>query len=169
LLLQIMQTQNSPTPTDFDFLIGNWDVSHCRLKERLAGCTEWVKFTGTSETRKVLGGSGNIEDNTLQLPEGTYRAVALRSFNSSKGEWAIWWLDSRSPWSLDTPVIGSFANGVGLFYANDTFSGRPIRVRFTWTASNPEAPRWEQAFSQDAGATWETNWTMDFSRSSNTD
>ena len=25
-------------------------------------------------------------------------------------------------------------------------------------------PTWEQAFSADAGATWETNWTMEFRR-----
>jgi len=29
----------------------------------------------------------------------------------------------------------------------------------------PHAPRWEQALSVDGGATWETNWTMDFVRS----
>jgi hypothetical protein len=27
-----------------------------------------------------------------------------------------------------------------------------------------DAARWEQAFSDDGGATWETNWTMDFAR-----
>ena len=27
-----------------------------------------------------------------------------------------------------------------------------------------EVPRWEQAFSRDAGITWETNWTMEFRR-----
>jgi hypothetical protein len=25
-------------------------------------------------------------------------------------------------------------------------------------------PRWEQAFSEDGGETWETNWVMDFAR-----
>jgi hypothetical protein len=25
-------------------------------------------------------------------------------------------------------------------------------------------PRWEQAFSEDGGETWETNWIMDFTR-----
>jgi hypothetical protein len=159
-----MKNANSAIPTDFDFVIGAWTVAHRRLKERLVGCTEWVTFPGTSETRKILGGLGNIEDNTLELPDGTYRAAALRSYNPTRKEWAIWWLDSRSPWALDTPVIGSFTKGVGLFYADDHLNGRPIRIRFTWTTPQLDAPHWEQAFSADAGATWETNWTMDFSR-----
>jgi hypothetical protein len=29
---------------------------------------------------------------------------------------------------------------------------------------DPANPRWEQAFSDDAGKSWETNWTMDFRR-----
>lgn len=161
-----MQTCVPASSSDFDFVIGNWDVSHRRLRERLAGCTEWVEFPGSSETRKILGGAGNIEDNILELPEGTYRAVALRSFNQANGEWAIWWLDGRSPWNLDTPVVGKFSNGVGLFYADDNFNGRPICVRFTWTATTPDTLHWEQAFSPDAGSTWETNWTMDFVRRS---
>ena len=151
-------------PTDFDFLIGRWDVRHRRLKERLSGCTEWAEFAGATVARKVLGGFGNMDDNTIELPGGPYRAVTLRSFDPSKKQWAIWWLDGRNPWTLDTPVIGQFTDGVGLFYGDDTFNGKPIRVRFIWTVPKPAAPHWEQAFSVDTGATWETNWTMDFSR-----
>jgi hypothetical protein len=33
--------------TDFDFLIGSWNIQHRRLKERLKGCTEWEEFEGT--------------------------------------------------------------------------------------------------------------------------
>jgi hypothetical protein len=149
---------------DFDFVIGSWQVAHRRLKERLANCSEWIEFPGTSQTRKVLGGSGNVEDNFLELPDGPYRAVALRSFDAAHSAWAIWWLDGRAPWSLDAPVIGAFVNGVGLFYADGDFNGKPIRIRFTWTRISADALRWEQAFSPDAGATWETNWTMDFAR-----
>jgi hypothetical protein len=36
------------------------------------------------------------------------------------------------------------------------------RVRFLWTQVTSGRPHWEQAFSADAGANWETNWTMDF-------
>ena len=42
--------------------------------------------------------------------------------------------------------------------------GQPIRVRFTWSRRDHAEPRWEQAFSDDGGETWETNWVNDFTR-----
>jgi hypothetical protein len=53
---------------------------------------------------------------------------------------------------------------VGLFFAEDNLNDRPIKIRFTWDARVPQAPVWEQAFSEDDGATWETNWVMHFKR-----
>ncbi|MFZ1701248.1 MAG: hypothetical protein WBO10_14895 [Pyrinomonadaceae bacterium] len=148
---------------DFDFAIGDWIVKHRRLKDRLVGCDEWVEFDGTMSTRKILGGAGNLEDNFLDLPGDPYRAIALRSFNAKDSQWSIWWLDGRNPTNLDVPVLGGFADGTGLFFAKDQLDGQPIVVRFTWIVSD-ENPRWEQAFSNDEGSTWETNWTMDFQR-----
>lgn len=149
---------------DFDFQRGTWRVRHRRLKARLANCTDWEEFGGTCEQQPILGGNGNIEDNLIHLPGGSYRAVALRSFDPVGGTWAIWWLDARSPHSLDVPVIGRFENGVGSFYADDMLDGAPIRIRFLWLRTDTPSPRWEQAFSADGGGSWETNWTMDFER-----
>ena len=149
---------------DFDFQQGQWNVRHRRLRERLAGCTEWEEFDGTCHQFPVLGGNGNIEDNLLHLPDGNYRAVAIRSFDVASGNWAIWWLDQRAPHNLDVPVIGKFEGGIGTFLAEDELDGRPIRLRFRWLATDTPTPRWEQAMSDDNGASWETNWTMDFMR-----
>lgn len=165
-----MQTQQSSksrqsSANDFDFFIGSWNVAHRRLKDRLVGSTEWVSFTGSTVMQKVLGGLGNMDDNVLELPGDPYCAVTLRTFNSETKQWSIWWLDGRHPGSLDTPVVGTFENQVGTFYADDTLAGKAIRVRFLWTISEPGKPRWEQAFSPDGGATWEVNWVMDFTRS----
>lgn len=151
-------------PSDFDFVLGDWRVKHRRLKERLANSDEWIEFDGEMSTRSVLGGFGNIEDNLLKFPEGEFRAVALRSYDAANHTWSIWWLDGRFPGRIDVPVVGSFAEGVGTFYAEDTFQGKPIRIRFLWSRRGADQLRWEQAFSPDAGATWETNWTMDFFR-----
>lgn len=151
------------SPNDFDFVIGDWTVKHRRLKERLVGSEDWIEFDGTMSTRKILGGDGNLEDNFLDLPGDPYRAIALRAFDALTMQWSIWWLDGRDPARLDVPVVGRFADGKGLFYANDQVGGVPIKIRFTWFSSDIE-PRWEQAFSNDDGSTWETNWTMDFYR-----
>ena len=149
---------------DFDFQIGSWQVRHRRLKERLANCTEWEEFDGTSDMRPILGGNGNVEDNLLHIPGGTYRAIALRSYDPAQDSWAIWWIDARSPHTLDVPVIGRFEQGVGHFYADDTLDGQPIRLRFIWSRTDTSTPRWEQAMSADGGESWEVNWTMDFTR-----
>ncbi len=153
-------------PSDFDFVIGDWRVKHRRLKERLAGCNEWVEFDGEMSTQKILGGYGNIEDNKLNFPGGEFRATALRSYDKNTRSWSIWWLDGRFPERVDVPVVGTFSDGVGTFYARDTFNGIAIKVRFLWLKNSADLLRWEQAFSVDDGKTWETNWTMDFMRES---
>ncbi len=148
--------------TDFDFEHGAWTVRHRRLQIRLQGADDWQDFAGRSETRPVLGGVGNVEDNWLDYPGSAYRAIAIRSFDAGTGLWAIWWLDQRAPHGLEVPVVGRFTDGVGTFLADDTHGGHPVRLRFQWHAANPEAPRWEQALSVDGGTTWETNWIMQF-------
>ncbi len=147
---------------DFDFLFGAWNVAHHRLKERLAGSVEWDDFTGTCVVSSMLDGAGNVDDNVVHLPTGTYRAMAMRSFDPVSETWAIWWLDGRYPHVLDTPVRGRFRDGIGEFVAADTFNGHAIVVRFRWLDTHTTSPRWEQAFSTDDGVTWETNWEMTF-------
>lgn len=149
---------------DFDFLEGEWLVTHQRLKERLAGCTEWETFPGRCTLHKTLGGLGNFDDNIVNLPSGAYRAMAMRSFDPGTKRWAIWWLDGRWPHALDVPVVGAFENGVGSFTCEDKHNGVPITVRFRWTETHTAAPHWEQAFSTDGGETWEVNWRMRFTR-----
>lgn len=151
---------------DFDFEFGEWTVHH-RVK-RPTG--EWYEMEGTSNTRPVLGGLGNVEDNTFHRPAGDSRGLAMRAYDPATGTWAIWWVDSRAPHSpLDPPVKGKFekqASGekVGLFYSDSEINGKTVRTRFQWSRITKESAKWEQAFSNDAGKTWETNWIMQFKR-----
>jgi hypothetical protein len=149
---------------DFAWLVGRWNVQHRRLKERLLDNHDWEDFTGTSELWLTMNGLGTVDDNVLNLPQGQYRAVGVRAFNPQTRQWLIWWLDGRNPTSLDPPVAGGFANGVGVFLGDDTLRGRPIMVRYQWSEITARSARWEQAFSPDNGASWEVNWIMHFTR-----
>ena len=149
----------------FDFRVGKWTAHNRRLKERLAGSREWVEFESTQTCWQLMNGFANTDENVFKVPGGEYQGVTLRAYDPKSGQWAIWWLDGRDPFGqLDPPVKGHFENGVGLFYAEDTLRGKPVRVRFTWSKITPTSAHWEQAFSGDGGKTWETNWITDFQR-----
>jgi hypothetical protein len=148
---------------DFDFWTGTWRGRNRRLRERLAGCDEWDEFEGTCVARPILDGLGNMEEFRTDY-QGGFVGMSLRLFDPLTGLWACYWIDSRRSGLLDAPVVGSFSNGTGIFECDDTFDGRPILVRFTWSDITSTTARWEQAFSDDGGETWETSWTVEHTR-----
>lgn len=148
---------------NFDFLMGRWHVRHRRLKRRLANCTEWDAFPGTASARPLVHGVGNVDENEIDLPGDPYFGVTLRTYDAKSRTWRIYWFDSRDHSAIEPPMVGRFENGIGTFYSEQMFEGRPVRVRFFWTRPTEQTCRWEQAFSPDNGQSWETNWVMDFS------
>lgn len=150
---------------DFDFLFGEWRVHH-RVK-RAAEPHEWIEFEGTCSVRSLMAGTANVEEHTFERPTGVTRAVGLRAYDPKSGQWAIWWVDGRAPHgALDPPTRGRFEKGIGTFYWDGLVDGKPIRTRFLWSRISGTSARWEQAYSSDAGKTWETNWIMEFRRGS---
>ena len=148
---------------DFDFLIGTWRVHHRRLKERLKGSTEWEEFEGETVDRKILNGIGNQDENILHRKTGSIHAISLRLFNPESKEWSIYW-STNVTGSLDIPMAGGFKDGIGEFYSQEIFEGQHIYNRFIWSKITANSCQWEQAFSEDGGKTWETNWIMGFER-----
>lgn len=144
---------------DFDFLIGDWNITNEFLKERLKGSTDWETFLATSRVEKVMDGAGNLDQ--MSIPARGFNGMTLRLYNPADGAWSIYWSDTKS-FRLFPPTIGRFDNGRGEFFGDDVEGGRPVRVRFLWTAG--ASPRWEQSFSTDGGRTWELNWVMRFER-----
>jgi hypothetical protein len=147
---------------DFDFWMGRWRIRNRRLRERLKGSTEWDDFDATGVTRPLLGGLGNEDEFRTDHWPG-FIGMTFRFFNPETRQWAIYWADNRRG-TLEPPVFGSFSGDTGHFYGDDTFEGRPIRVRFIWRHEGTQTAHWEQAFSVDGGATWETNWVMEMTR-----
>jgi hypothetical protein len=147
---------------DFDFLIGRWRIHNRRLRQRLKRCTEWDEFDAMHAARLLPGGLGNQDEYRTDFWPG-FVGMSFRFFNPATKRWAIYWADNQRG-TLEPPVFGAFKGDIAVFEGHDTFEGRPILVRFTWSAVRSPKPRWEQAFSTDVGTTWETNWVMEFAR-----
>jgi hypothetical protein len=145
---------------DFDFLVGRWNVANRRLEQRLAGSDNWTEFPATAEIRSLFDGAANIDEITFS--DGT-KGLTLRLYDLVTEEWSLYWAISNTG-RLYPPVIGTFHDGRGEFYGDDTSDGQPVRVRFIWSEITANSARWEQAFSADAGKTWETNWIMTLTR-----
>jgi hypothetical protein len=61
-------------------------------------------------------------------------------------------------------VYGEFKDGRGVFFGQDALGPRAILVRFVITPISPDSIRFEQAFSDDGGKTWEVNWIAEDTR-----
>lgn len=142
---------------DFDFEIGTWRTRLTRLQHPLTGSTTWVNYEGTSVVRKVWDGRANLLELTADGPAGHFEGLSLRLYNTQSGQWSLNFSGSGSG-SLSQPTIGEFKDGRGEFYDQEYFAGRAILVRFVIAPITPDSCRFEQAFSNDGGKTWEVNW-----------
>jgi len=142
---------------DFDFEIGKWKTHLRRLQRPLSGSTTWVEYEGTTIVRKVWNGRANLVELDVNGPAGHIEALSLRLYNPESRQWSLNFANSKGG-TLGQPTIGEFKNGRGEFFDQETFNGRAILVRFVISDITPNSCRFEQAFSDDGGKTWEVNW-----------
>ena len=90
-------------------------------------------------------------------PAGRIEGLSLRLYNPESRQWSLNFSNSAAG-TLSEPVIGEFKSGRGEFYGQETLNGRAIFVRFVISDITPDSCRFEQAFSDDGGKSWEVNW-----------
>ncbi|MDB6163848.1 MAG: hypothetical protein JWL98_1280 [Xanthomonadaceae bacterium] len=147
---------------DFDFEIGTWKTHLKRLLHPLSGArlsesSEWVEYEGTTAVRKVWKGRANLVELIADGPAGHFEGLNLRLYNPQSRQWSLNFANAATG-SLGQPTIGEFRNGRGEFYDQEDFNGRAVLVRFLIMPVDANTIRFEQAFSDDGGKTWEVNW-----------
>jgi hypothetical protein len=148
---------------DFDFDFGTWKTHSSRLMHPLTGSTTWVDMDGCTVVTKVWNGRANLAEYKADGTAGHIELLALRWFNPNTHEWNI---DFATPnvGTLGIPGVGEFKNGRGNFYDQEQINGKYILVRFSIWGITPDTAQSEQAFSDDGGKTWETNWINKYTR-----
>jgi hypothetical protein len=161
------ETQNSgaehDAQHDFGFNIGTWETHVSRLSDPLTGSTTWAEYQGTSIVRKVWNGRARLFELKVDGPSGHIEGVGLRLYNPQSHQWNLNWA-SIYDGTMTQPMVGEFKNGRGEFFDQESFNGRSILARNCFSDITPNSSRFEQAFSNDGGKTWETNWAMTFTR-----
>lgn len=148
---------------DFDFDLGRWKMHFSRLMHPLSGANDWIDMDGVTINTPVWGGRGNLAEVVTDGPTGRLELLALRLYDPVAREWNTYFATSRVG-VLGTPSVGVFTNGRGEFYDQERIGDRTVQVRFVIYPTSPNSVHSEQAFSDDGGKTWETNWKTDYTR-----
>jgi hypothetical protein len=148
---------------DFDFEFGRWHVHLERLLKPLTHSTTWVTLDGTSVVRPVWNGLANLGELEVDGQGSHIEGLSFRVYDPRARQWRIHWANSADG-VLGPPMVGGFRNGRGEFYDQEEFNGRPILVRFIFSGIARTSFKLEQAFSDDGGKSWETNWIATFAK-----
>ncbi|HEY2781917.1 MAG TPA: hypothetical protein VGI90_14135 [Steroidobacteraceae bacterium] len=142
---------------DFDFDVGVWKTHLKRLVHPLSGSSNWVELDGTTVVQKIWDGRANLAELEADTPSGHLSVLSLRLYDPRARQWSLNTSNARVG-TLGVPTVGEFKNGRGEFFDQESFNGRSILVRNVWSDITAESCRFEQAFSDDGGKTWEVNW-----------
>ncbi|KAA1425788.1 hypothetical protein [Nocardioides antri] len=147
----------------FDFLVGRWNVANRRLRSPLTGSDEWYETHATATSGTLHNGAISIDE--MWYPELGFAGSSIRVHTPHDDRWTIYWVNSDTG-HLQPPVFGRWEEDGQRFVATgpDVYDGTEIRARYLWHSIAPHSAVWEQAFSTDDGATWETNWVMTWTR-----
>lgn len=138
---------------DFDFNIGTWHTHIRRILDPLSGLNASIELDGTVTVRKIWGGRAQLEEIEADGPNGHWEGLTLFLYNPQAHQWSQTFASSKDG-TLTTPLVGSFKDGRGELYSQDTIGGRSILVRGVWSEITPTSHKYEESYSADGGRTW---------------
>jgi hypothetical protein len=148
---------------DFDFTAGTWKLHILRLAHPLTGSKTWITMEGTKVVRSIWDGDAQLEQVEADGPNGHFESMGLMLYNSKSHEWSVNFANG-SQGTLSPAAFGEFRGDRGEFFNSDTYHGRTIAVRYTWSEITPTTHHFEQAFSADGGKSWEPNLKVTLTR-----
>ncbi|WP_158942184.1 DUF1579 family protein [Granulicella sp. S190] len=138
---------------DFDFNLGVWRTHIRRVLDPFSGSDKSMELNGTVTVRKVWDGRGQLEEIEADGPKGHWEGLTMFLYNPQAHQWTQSFIDSQAG-VLTTPLVGSFKNGRGELFSQETFRGKTVLIRGTWSDIKPDSHHFEEDFSDDGGKTW---------------
>jgi hypothetical protein len=148
---------------DFDFNFGVWHTHIRRILDPFSGLGKSIELNGTVSVRKVWGGRAQLEEIEADGPNGHWEGLTLFLYNPLSHQWSQSFINSKIA-TLSSPLIGSFHDGRGVLFAQDTFHDKFILVRGVWSNITPDAHSYVESYSNDGGKTWSPAFIADLTK-----
>jgi hypothetical protein len=155
---------SDPDNHAFDFDLGAWETHSSRLLHPLTGSTTWADLNGHTVIHRVWAGRASLAEYNADGPAGHVELLALHWFNPNTHEWNLDFATPNVGTLGEVPGVGRCNDGRCEFYDQEQINGRYVWVRFSIWKISDDSIQSEQAFSDDGGGTWETNWINKYSR-----
>src|SRR5260370_31897252 len=123
---------------DFDFNVGVWRTQIKRILDPLSGSNSSIELSGTVTVRRVWDGRAQLEEIEADGPNGHWEGLTLFLYNPEAHQWSQTFANSKTG-VLTPPLIGSFKDGRGELFSQDTVDGRSILVRAVWSEITPNS------------------------------
>jgi hypothetical protein len=142
-----MLSDRSSGPASLDFWVGDWVCS-------------WEGGNGRNTVTKELGEHVVVERFEALEPE-PWSGMSVSVFDQRDGRWRQTWVDSTGNyWAfLGTPHAEGFS-----FTVTEVEDDQEVEKRMVFFDIDADAFGWRWERSEDAGATWDLLWRIDYRR-----
>jgi hypothetical protein len=150
---------------DFDSEFGSWNVSIERLSTSAKGTSVWIRYSGTHVVRPLWGRRANIGELEVSGPNGHVEGMQLRLYDPTARVWRLSFASSANG-VLQSPMTGSFHNGVGEFRETSRINGHEVITRALATPLSSGSYKDLISRSTDNGNNWTTIWIATYTKKS---
>jgi hypothetical protein len=145
-------TCDGPEWKQFDFWVGDWDLSYKAADGKV--------LASRNKVTKILGGCVLLEQFS-GAPGTKLDGHSVSTFDRNARQWKQTWVDNTGSY-LD--FTGGFADAKMILARDAERQGKKFRQRMVWQDIRADAFKWLWQRSDDGGATWSTQWEIDYRR-----
>jgi hypothetical protein len=138
----------SPEASQFDFWLGEWD------------CTWGDGERGSNSVQAIMGGFVVLEQFNGE-PAMPLHGMSVSVYTPALKQWRQTWVDDEGNY-LD--FAGEFQDGRMVLARTAVEEGEHVRQRMVWYNIVPDSLDWDWQRSEDAGASWQSLWTIHYRR-----
>ena len=142
----------TPESKQFDFWVGEWEANYAAADGKVA--------KSRNRVTRILDGCAILEEFS-GAPGTKLNGHSVSTYDRNARQWKQTWVDNTASY-LD--FKGGMEEGRMVLARDAEREGKKFRQRMVWQDVRPEAFKWLWQRSDDGGATWATQWEIDYKR-----